>query len=71
MMVAIFTAISLALAAGRWGPRWFAVLAVLVALVLSTGLFLFEIESPDTGFRMPWLKVERDGVRPMHAGGRA
>ncbi len=59
MMTAIFAILTLALFAGRYGPRWFAVMAILVCLALSTGLFLYEIYSPDYGFRMPWLQVDR------------
>lgn len=71
MMGAVFITMSLALGAGRWGPRWLAVAALLVCLALSTGEFLYEIDSPDTGFRMPWLQVKTDAVRPILAGGRA
>ena len=67
MMVVIFTLMTLAFGAGLWGPRWLAVAAVLLCLALSTGLFLYEIDSPEYGFRMPWLQgmIERlaDGRR--------
>jgi hypothetical protein len=56
MMVLCFAAMSLALACIRFGPRWLAVTALTAALALSAGLFLFEIHSPDDGFRMPWLQ---------------
>ena len=56
MMVAIFTAMMLALIVGRWGPRRLGVAAVLICLGLSAGLFLYEIHSAETGFRMPWLQ---------------
>ena len=58
MMTAIFATLLLALIAGRYGPRWLALAAMLVCLALSTGLFLYEIYSPDYGFRMPWLRVD-------------
>lgn len=63
-MLLIFATMSLALATVRYGPRWFAVAAVLVCLALSAGLFLFEIDSPDDGFRMPWLQT-RAVVLPL------
>ena len=66
MMLAVFTTMSLALLAGYFGPRWFAVLSVLICLALSAGLFLFEIYSPEYGFRMPWLQVQLDAF--PHAG---
>jgi hypothetical protein len=66
MMLAVFTTMSLALLAGYFGPRWFAVLSVLICLALSAGLFLFEIYSPEYGFRMPWLQVHLDAF--PHAG---
>ena len=57
MMALIFAAMTLALALASAGPRWLAVMVALACLVLSTGLFLFEIHSPGDGFRMPWLEV--------------
>ncbi len=56
MMVLCFAAMSLALASIRFGPRWLALAALVVGLALSAGLFLFEIHSPEDGFRMPWLQ---------------
>jgi hypothetical protein len=60
MMLAVFATISVALLAAYWGPRWIAILAMLVCLALSIGLFLFEIYSPEYGFHMPWLQVQID-----------
>ena len=62
MMLAVFATLSLALLAAYCGPRWLAIVAMLACLALSTGLFLFEIYSPEYGFRMPWLQVELDTV---------
>ena len=64
MMVAIFTSMVLALVAAGWGPRWLALAALLVCLALSTGLFLFEIDSPVDGFRLPWLQALAHGGQP-------
>jgi hypothetical protein len=62
MMLAIFATMSLALLAGYRGLRWLAILSMLVCLALSIGLFLFEIYSPEYGFRMPWLQVQLNEV---------
>ena len=56
-MVAVFTSMVLALAAARWGSRWLALAALLVCLALSAGEFLYEIDSPIDGFRLPWLQA--------------
>lgn len=60
MMVAVFATMLLALVAGRSGPRWLAVTALLASLALAIGLFLFEIYSPEYGFRMPWIQTQLD-----------
>jgi hypothetical protein len=62
MMLAIFATMSAALLTAYFGRRRCAVLSVLACLALSIGLFLFEIYSPDYGFRMPWLQVQLDIV---------
>ncbi len=64
MMVAIFTSMVIALVVARWGPRWLAVAALLVCLALSTGLFVYEIDSPVDGFRLPWLQAMVHDGRP-------
>ncbi len=62
MMVAVFAAMALALGAAHWGPRWLAVVALFACLALSMGEFLYEIDSPVDGFRLPWLQAT------LHAG---
>jgi hypothetical protein len=57
MMTAIFATLLLAFLAAYAGPRWLALSIALICLGLSIGLFLFEIYSPEYGFRMPWLQV--------------
>lgn len=42
-----------------------AILSLIACLSLSMGLFLFEIYSPDYGFRMPWLQTMLDGGRSL------
>ena len=68
MMVAVFAAMTLALLLGRFGSRRLAVTCVALALVLAVGLFLWEIWSPEYGFRMPWLQTWLGPGRPMRAG---
>ena len=63
MMVAVFAAMSLALICGWFGRRSLAVAFFVLCLALSIGLFLFEIYSPEYGFRMPWIQTEFDGTR--------
>ena len=62
MMLAVFATMSVALLAGQCGPRWIAILSMLLCLALSIGLFLFEIYSQEYGFRMPWLQVQLDAA---------
>ncbi|HXU52724.1 MAG TPA: hypothetical protein VN789_11815 [Casimicrobiaceae bacterium] len=64
-MVAVLAAMSLALFCGYAGRRGLAVGLFVVSLCLAIGLFLFEIYSPDYGFRMPWIQVDAGG--PMRA----
>ncbi len=56
-MVLIFASMVLALVAAHWGLRWLAVAALVACLALSTALFLYEIDSPADGFRLPWLQA--------------
>ena len=58
MMTAIFATMFLALLALWLGRGAIAVGILVVCLALSVWLFLFEIYSPTTGFRMPWLQTE-------------
>ena len=60
MMVAVFTALSLAMIAVWVGPRRVAVGIFALSLALAFGLFLYEIYSPEYGFRMPWIQTELD-----------
>lgn len=53
MMAAIFAALPLAFVSGWFGRRAFAFACAIACLLLSIGLFLFEIYSPETSFRMP------------------
>jgi hypothetical protein len=58
MMAAVFATLLLAFVLDLRGRERLAVFCLFVSLALCVGLFLWEIYSPDTGFRMPWLQVE-------------
>ena len=62
MMVAVFATMTLALLCGWIGSRSLAVALLVLCLALSIGFFLFEIYSPEYGFRMPWIQTEFDGT---------
>jgi Family of unknown function (DUF5993) len=62
MMVAVFATMTLALLCGWIGRRSLAVALFALCLTLSIGLFLFEIYSPEYGFRMPWIQTEFNGT---------
>ena len=67
MMVAVFAAMTLALLFGRFGIRRLAVACVTLALVLAVALFLWEVWSPEYGFRMPWLQTWLEPASPSRA----
>jgi hypothetical protein len=56
MMVAVFAALLLALLLDRLGRPRPALAALGLGFGLAVWLFLFEVYSPGTGFRMPWLQ---------------
>ena len=57
MMAVIFAILSAALVTGWFGKRPVAIVLVAVALILAVHLFLWEIYSPEYGFRMPWIRT--------------
>jgi asparagine N-glycosylation enzyme membrane subunit Stt3 len=57
MMAVIFATMSVALVTGWFGRRSLAIVLVAVALVLAVHLFLWEIHSPEYGFRTPWIQT--------------
>ena len=57
MMATIFATLFLALALGWFGRRSLATVCLFACFVLAVHLFLWEIYSPETGFRMPWLRT--------------
>ena len=69
MMVAVFAAMLLTLAFGWLGYRRTAAACFAVCFGLSIWLFLFEIYSPDYGFRLPWIQTELDRETPAMQSG--
>jgi hypothetical protein len=63
MMVAVLATMSLALICGYVGRRWLALVLFAASLFLSIGLFLYEIYSPEYGFRMPWIQTDAADAR--------
>jgi hypothetical protein len=57
MMAAVFASLLLAFILDFAGLHRAAVSCLLLCLALSVGLFLWEVYSPDYGFRMPWLQL--------------
>jgi hypothetical protein len=64
MMAAIFTSLTLALILGWIGRDRAALAAIAAVFGLATWLFLFEIYSPEYGFRMPWISTELPAPAP-------
>jgi hypothetical protein len=56
-MAVIFASMSAAFLAGWFGRRSIAIVLVAIALLLAVHLFLWEIHSPEYGFRMPWIQT--------------
>lgn len=64
MMAAIFATMFAALLLAWLGRKPLAVASLALCLVLSVWLFLFEIYSPEYGFRMPWIKTDLHRTLP-------
>jgi hypothetical protein len=64
MMAAVYATLLVAFVLDLSGLRRLALSCLFVSLALGLWLFLWEIYSPDYGFRMPWLKAE---VAPIMA----
>jgi hypothetical protein len=57
MMAAVYATLLLAFILDFAGLRRVAVSCLFLSLALCVGLFLWEVYSPDYGFRMPWLQL--------------
>lgn len=69
MMATIFASLTLALVLGWQGYTRWALGAIAVTLGLAIWLFLFEIYSPEYGFRMPWISTQAPNTGPADSGG--
>ena len=58
MMAAVYATLLIAFVLDFAGRRRLAMSCLFLSLSLGVGLFLWEVYSPDYGFRMPWLQVE-------------
>ena len=63
MMAAVFATLLGAFVSSRFHHPRLAAGLLVSTLVLAAGLFLYEIYSPQYGFRMPWIQTELDDVR--------
>lgn len=59
-MALIFATLTAALAALHLGAGRLAAALLVACLLLSAGLFLFEVHDPVDGFGMPWLRVRAE-----------
>ena len=68
MMAGIFAVLLIAFVLNLSGLRRPAVACLFLSLSLCVGLFLWEIYSPEYGFRMPWLQVDVErAVAPIRS----
>jgi hypothetical protein len=71
MIVAVFSALFLTLVLGWFGRHSLAAVALVVCLALFVWEFLFEVYSPEYGFRMPWIQTDLQVVPVPARGGAA
>jgi hypothetical protein len=57
MMALVFALLSLALVLAWFGRRPIAVGFMILTLCVAVGEFLWEVYSPEYGFRMPWIQT--------------
>ncbi len=57
MMAAVFATMLIAFILDLAGLSRLAISCLVLAFALSVGLFLWEVYSPEYGFRMPWLQL--------------
>jgi len=58
MMFVVFATLALSLIFAWFGRQSIAIFLVIVCLALGVKQFLWEIYSPEYGFRMPWLQTQ-------------
>lgn len=57
MMFIVFAVLALALVVGWTGHRRLSLCLIFLFFVLAVKQFLWEIHSPDYGYKMPWIQV--------------
>ena len=62
MMLAIFATLLAAFVASWFGRARLAGVLLVSSFALAVGLFLYEIYSPEYGFRMPWIRTELERI---------
>lgn len=65
MMLVVFTALALSLIFAWFGRQSIAIFLVIVCLALGVKQFLWEVYSPEYGFRMPWLQTQVIDQSPL------
>lgn len=65
MMLFVFVAMFIALTLSFFRRSRASVALLLVCFVLAVGLFLYEVYSPEYGFRMPWIQTELKPEQPL------
>jgi hypothetical protein len=68
MMVAIFATLLGAFVSSWLGRGRLAAVLFVSTFALAVGLFLYEIYSPEHGFRMPWIQTELEHVHAALRG---
>ena len=58
MMVAVFAMLLCAFVAGWFRRERLAAACIAATFVLALGTFLYEIYSPEHGWRMPWIRTD-------------
>ena len=58
MMFLVFIAMSAGLTLAFFDRPRLSLLTLFICFVLAVGLFLWEIYSPEYGFRMPWIQTD-------------
>jgi hypothetical protein len=71
MMVAVFAMLLAAFVSSWSGRGRLAAMLFVSSLALAVGLFLYEIYSPEYGFRMPWIQTELEHPRGTARNRRA
>ena len=61
MMFVVFAVLALALVVGWFGRSKWALILLFVFFALAVKVFLWDIYSPEYGYRMPWIQVNNAG----------